>query len=404
MLNLKLYFSVRSDIILGVVLVMTFFEKNIFINPYISSRTYNIWKPDSRSYVVNERSQSEFLFEGITSDLWNVILGQSPQQNHIVSDESDFLSFNNIRSCSSEFLRKFVEDNSLQDEIEDFLEELYFSDLIIYGDPEELYEDILMQNTKLTLLSDREEMQKFAMLKKKYLYENEFLYSACFKYSEKTFDLDLARKILKDLIKIGTNLIVIDVRGSKLDSNFFLFARIIRENYVSLEIIIDGDSLLQENILFEKISNLYPHRIKIPLFSIDSDKHDYIYGKVGNYKNTIYSIERLIGKNVPVNIIYQEKNGNERDMQDIVDYSCEMGVEFSCDDSLADKNSDIINLVNDDYISINDEHKNTWHFLARQKLFISPDFELFYDSDLKNKISSLKNTSIVDVWYNIIIK
>lgn len=361
--------------------MMDLVEKNILLNPYISTTTYRDAQGATRSYVVNEKLQSEFLFEDIVSDLWNVILQCNKSKD--------------IATTSNELFEKFIRDNNLEDEIDGFLDELSYADLISYGEVDDIFDDVLLSNAKMRLYNDKEELDAFSLEKKTWLYENKFLYSLTFKYNDKKFDIDLAKKIVDDAQKIGVNLIVIDMKDSEITDDFIALAEYVREKLLSLELLFDVQKIASSDFYLRKIISLYPHRVKLPLYSTESLVHDSIT-QTGNYDKTLKLIEKLSAENVPVNVCYEQKEENAGAFDSVLEYTNLIGVEISYDDKNIKTSLPVLNSVNDNYID--GENTVVDSCYGRQKLYVSDDYDLHMGLHFDTKIASLRECTICDCW------
>lgn len=361
--------------------------KDISINPYISSITYNYGNENSRSYVTNEKSSNEFLFEGLTSDFWNVILTSKGDKSIIWN---------------------FVIKNNLEDEYEFFLDELYYSDIIIYGNVDEIYNNILTDSkNSLYLKPDKELLDEFLLEKKIYLHKNNFLYSLAFDLfddnkSEKSLTAEEIIKIIKQAKdNIGVNIITLNVKAEKLNEDFWEIASYVRECYMGLNIKVYGHSLYNTDKVVTKLQKLFPRRIIIPLYSIDEKVHDSITGIEGSLKNTFNIIEELKNRNIPVNIYYEKETNDDKDLQDVLKYSYHMGTEFSFEPVSQNDNFRPLNLFNDDYIKMGYSVEDQEIANSCQKLLICYNGNVYSDSNHLHLISNIKQKSILDVWMSL---
>lgn len=361
--------------------------KDIFLNSYISSVTYNFGKENSRSYVTNEKSSNEFLFQGLTSDLWYVIL----------SSNGD-----------TKLIWDFICKNQLEDEYEFFLDELYYSDLITYGSTEEIYNNILNDSeNNLYLETDKESLDEFLNEKKEYLYNNDFLYSLSFDIvDEGEQDSLSAEDIIKIIDKakdnLGVNLVVLNVKTENLKENFFKIASYVRKNYLGLNIRVFGHSLYDTDNVITKIQKLYPRRLFIPMYSMNDDIHNKIVGVDGSLNKTIDIINGLKSKNVSVNIYYEQLENNNECLQDVLKYSYHIGTEFSCDLTTKDCNIKLLNLFNDGYLDISCSDEKNRVIQSCQKLFVGYNGNVYSDSKHLFFISNVKEKSISDIWTELV--
>jgi len=364
--------------------------KDISINSYISSVTYNFGKENSCSYVTNEKSSNEFLFQGLTSDLWYVILS-SKGDKKIIWD--------------------FICKNQLEDEYEFFFDELYYSDLIVYGNVDEIYNDILTDNrNNLYLEPDKNLLEEFLYEKKMYLYNNNFLYSLSFDLVD---DDNLQNTLsCEDIIEIihqaknnlGVNLIILNVKTKKLNNSFFKIASYIRENYIGLNIKVYGHSLYITDNVINRIQKLFPRKIILPLYSLDEKINDAIVGVDDSLKKTLDIVEELKNKNIPVNIYYEQQQKNSESLKNVLNYSYHMGTEFSYDLMESDCNVKPLNLFNDGYLNIDSSDEEKSVIQSCQKLFISYNGNMYSDNKHLFFISNIKEKSISEVWLELIKK
>lgn len=364
--------------------------KDISINPYISSITYNYGQENSCSYVTNEKSSNEFLFEGLTSDLWNVILTSKGDKSIIWN---------------------FVIKNHLENEYEFFLDELYYSDVITYGNIDEIYNNILTDSkNSLCLNPDKELLDEFLLEKKIYLYKNKFLYSLTFDL----FDDNKHPKSLtaEEIIKIikqakdntGVNIITLNVKSEKLNDDFFKIASYIREYYMGLNIKVYGHSLYNTDKVITKLQKLFPRRVIIPLYSVEENVHDSITGIEGSLRDTFNIIEELKNRNIPVNIYYEKGTNNDKDLQDVLKYSYHIGAEFSFEPVCQNDNFRPLNLFNDDYIKTVSSIEDQTIVNYCQKLFICYNGDVYSDSKHLHLISNVRQESISNIWMSLVKK
>ena len=361
--------------------------KDILINSFISSATYNFGKEDSCSYVTNEKSSNEFLFQGLTSDLWYVILSSKGNTKTIWD---------------------FICKNQLEDEYEFFLEELYYSDLIIYGNTDDIYDNILNNNNdnNLYLETDKELLDEFLNEKKMYLYNNDFLYSLSIDIADDNQDAlndeDIIKIIDQAKNNLGVNLIELNVKTEKLNDKFFKIASYIREHYLGLNIKVFGHSLYNTNNSTNKIQKLSPRRLIVPIYSMDENINDKLTSVDGSLNKTINVINELKNKNISVNIYYEQLEENNDCLQNVLKYSYHIGTEFSCDLKTKDGNIKLLNLFNDDYLDITSTSKENKIIQSCQKLFISYNGNIYSDSKHLFFISNIKEKSISEIWNELI--
>lgn len=129
-------------------------KDTITINPNITSKTYNCRKNNARSYVYNKEINCEFIFQGISSDLWEIIV-----------------STNSIK----EMLRFAAEKEINENEINNFLADI-FSNNLITDDNTSLITDVYPFEHKIILENDKEGLNEFYKDKSLYTSKSKLSY------------------------------------------------------------------------------------------------------------------------------------------------------------------------------------------------------------------------------------
>lgn len=347
---------------------------SVSINKYISFNSYNIEKENSRCYITNERLHTDFLLEDISADLWNILVKSN----------------GNIK-----IIEEYAQKYQAEDSLDDFLDELYYFDLISYKNRIKDEENNLSEGA---ISLDRENSNKFETLKKEYLYENDFLYSLQIELplvKSSNDDLSNLKKVIDDAKKIGVNQIVIDFKGEYLDKFFFEIANYIRDNFIALTLKINSESLYKTENMYEEINKLFLHRIMIPLYSTNDEINFGITGKKDLYKKTTEMVSKLHKTNNLVSIYFEQTEKNINEFDSVYEYIRLNSLEISCcEKTRKAKFIDIINFYSNDYLD--DVTKYSKNF--KQKLFVSKELILSDNDDYSTCICELREQSLVEFW------
>lgn len=349
---------------------------SVSINNYISFNSYNVEKENSRCYITNERLHTNFLLEDISADLWHIIVKSN----------------GNIK-----IIEEYAEKYQAEDSLDDFLDELYYFDLISYND-KALEENNLSEGV---ISADRDNSNHFETLKKEYLYENNFLYSLQIELplvsSSNDYLINL-KKIIDEAIEIGINQIVIDFKGKYLDEFFFDIANYIRSKHISLTLKAASSALYKTEKVYEKISKLCLHRIILPLYSTNDTINYAITDEENLYKKTIEIVKNLHESNNLITIYFEQTEKNQNEFNSVYEYIRLNNLEFSCCEKAKKENFiDIINFYSNDYL--NDEIK--YKEKLKQKLFLSKDCLLCSNNQYNDFLLDLNSHSLVEFWYSL---
>ena len=101
--------------------------------------------------------------------------------------------------------------------------------------------------------------------------------------------------------------------------------RYIKEKGLCLYVITNGQVFYNNKKMFEEFISLYPHRVKVSLYSMDPDVHDEITGVKGSHAKTIYVIKKLREHNIKVVINCVQFKLNESSYLGVAEFAEEIG-------------------------------------------------------------------------------
>lgn len=356
-------------------------EKQIYVNNYISTNEYRLSDGTVRSIIVNEKQSSEIILEDISAELWNVI----------------------VKTEDWNSVQKFADENGLSDDLETFLDELYYADFITYGDIDKVYDDVLFKNEKMVLHSDIEALNNFNLEKKEFLYRNNFLYMLELNPLELSGYSDTLKKAVSDAKTIGLNKIKLSAGNMQINDFWFEIAQYIRDLKISLEIEINPANLpccdhVLFNTMLTRIIDLYPHRVFIPLYSTNKELQGELSGIKDSLDVVDYMIYKFYQSDVPVNIRYMNTDKNSGNFDEILEYTRAKGIELSCNsECLKNFGTQTQNIINDEYII--DETTDRNISLGKQRLIISKGLDITNSEGYS--FGNLKDESMTNIWNTI---
>lgn len=380
------------------------------IPEYISSSNYFFEKENSRCYVINEKMHQESLFEGISSDLWKVI----------------------VDACSYDEISTYALKRGVQNELELFLKDLQKLGLIkING--EEFASSL--ENEHILANKNEEDLKLFLNEKYKWLYENGFLPKLAIELSYKCnlacvhcynnknipnecIKFDVAKNIIDDAVKIGVSEIQITSGECTINPDFVKIVEYIRKKRIPFSFVSNGQVLSDDEFLFNKIIKLYPHRVRISLYSMNSDIHDSITGVKGSHEKTIKAIRKFRENDIVVTVNYFQMSLNKDSFDDVLKFASEVGAEIAYDlYFLANKANANLNVKATDeqiyelysnstclfssqlsHINNNLNFGNQICQAGKYILSVSPTLNVYPCIALEYKLDNLKNTTLENVW------
>ena len=394
---------------------------NSYIVPlWISSRVYECrvdGEEVCRTYILNSKTHEYWSFEDNAAKLWSFVLN------------NDF-----------EGLVGYAKENDLYDELDLFFEELNNMGVISCKDDCDnnskdsiTYEKMPYDN------SDNDKLTKFIEDMSDWQYKNGFLSSLlieltykcnlkcihCFNdknKQDKEVSFEEIKPIIDDAIKLGIFSITLSGGECTIAKDFIKIARYIKENHISLNVFTNGQFLYDNLSILEELISIYPSTIHISLYSMDEEIHDKITGVKGSYKKTISIINSLVERNFPVIIKCFLTKYNIDSPSKLNVFAKELGVSLTFDMTLLPNNDKSNKAVGVEFSQICDLYQNKYTLFYRNVpkfeknkainlnsimckgghyfLCVDPSLDLYPCASLKEKMGSLKNTSLIDICHN----
>lgn len=281
----------------------------------VSSRTYNFGTHSSRSYIYDEKLHYAYLIEGISSDIWYLLF-------HL-SDYNKVL--------------EYAQKNDVDDELDEFIEELYSDNLIDILD----YKYSEGENIECHLKASDDmdifdEERKAWMLKNNYLpqlvlqlsFKCNLICKHCFNdksHNDYQITLDEAKDIIDQAYELGITGVGLTGGECTCHKNFIQIAKYIREKGLCLYVLTNGQVLYDNPEILEQFINLYPHQVKISLYSMNPEIHDEITGVKGSQEKTVYVIKKLCENNIKVVINCLQFKLNKSSYVDVYKFAEQVG-------------------------------------------------------------------------------
>lgn len=382
------------------------------IKPNISTRTYFFESDKSRSYITDEEGRYEYMLEKEASDMWYVIF---TLQNY-------------------EKVFEYAVEKGLDNELQDFLYELEASDLIIFDGVKRKEEKKHIISQEILADKDEFEEEQYKWLIKNNLLQNLSLQLSykcnlncihCFNdknYNEFELSTEKTKEIIDEAYNLGISAVGITGGECTFNKNFLDIARYVREKKLSLRMLTNGQ-LLYDNDFFEEVISLYPNMIKISLYSMKPEIHDKMTLVKGSCEKTVYVIKKLREKNMPVTISYLETTENRNEFHDVIRFGDEIGAGVSVSSHFInnpDNNNSTLELSDKELLELylNDKYPHSpinSHPIAQERntpichagyrsIAVAPNLDVTPCNDFNYILANLKDTSLKEVWNNIIPK
>ena len=376
-------------------------------SPWISTNVYNFELPTSRAYISNAFTHTLYWLEKESSDLWYVIL----------------------KTNSLDKVLEYAQNRGLSCEVEEFLNYLKQIDVISFDKDITSgcihYEKVNINNQSNDFLQKWTELnikeKKLSHIQFDMTYKCNELCIHCFEDKNNQniqLDFDNAKKIIDDAYELGLTAVTLSGGECTLCSDFLKIAKYIRKKRIELIIFTNGQSLYDNQDLFEKIIELYPFSIGLSLYSMDSKVHDRITGIKGSWDKTFYIINRLEEKHIPIEIKCFLTKYNADSYKDLIIFTKEHNFKFSLDECLIinQENKNLHTKLTDSQLKVlykdlynekvlNYKHKidNAWleEFpcnAGRTLLNIKPNLDVSTCSESKIVFGNLSKSSLKQIW------
>lgn len=291
----------------------------IEIAPFISTRVYKFNAYSSIGYIFDERTRIYYILKDDVAFLWDAIL--------------TFKNYENVFS--------FAKQSLIESYCDDFLSELKLYNFILINKDFNFTNYKFLKNAVKE--SDTEAFKTLEFCFSKVRRKLKFLDSIsiqpsykcnqyckhCFNPKDKQDDeisFDIAKRFIDEAYQLGITSVNMTGGECTLSDNFLKIAKYIREKHLSLIILTNGQRLYDEKF-FEEFVNLYPDKVRISLYSMNPEVHDYLTSVKGSFDKTIYVIKKLKQRNVNVAITSPIFSKNKNDYKEVLKFANDIGIQ-----------------------------------------------------------------------------
>ena len=330
-------------------------KEKIAVTPWVSTHTYFFGKKNSRTYISNEKLHTYVQLDGVSSDLWYII---------VQDNEKEFL----------DFLAKY----NLSSDVVAFINDLKSQGLLLV---EDLIKSDMAKNQTENINDEKD--KDFIIERNEWLRKNHFMVNLFFEltyrcnlkcihcYNPKNsgnieIPFDKAKQIIDEAYDLGCLSVTVSGGESTTYSRFKDFIKYVRSKRMSLDIYTNGQILSDNDNLYREIVECYPHQVCLSLYSMGKAMHEKVTDTVGSYNKTKTVIENLRKDGVAVQVKNFLLNINCMDCVGVKDFSLGIGANIVSDISL---------------IPTIEGNKKTFKFIVGEeelfKLFVNKDSPLY---------------------------
>ncbi len=386
-------------------------KKKIFLAKHISSSNYFFETQKSRAYISNEVLYDEFLLEGLSADLWKVIL---ETQNY-------------------ETIYEYAKSRQAENELDDFLNELKEMRLLTFNQFSEKNKNKHIVCT----LEDKERIRNYDLERENWMISNgilprliiELTYNCnqhcihCYNEKDKIkskLTLENIKKTIDDAVKLGIYEVLLTGGECTLHKDFYEIAKYIKSKRLKLSLITNGQLFADNSNKLNQLIELNPSKVRFSLYSMNSNIHDSITKIKGSHKKIIKVIEELIKNNINVAINYFQLESNKNCIKDVKKYADSINAGFACSMHIISNknNTNCSNKINEQYLcsmfldtenpfsselklykEINETFLDTIICKAGlDRLIISPFLDVYPCINVEYNLGNLDKMSILDIW------
>ncbi len=271
-------------------------------------------------YIEDVRNYIIYLLKGISCELWDLIITNK--------------DYNKIN--------EYVLKNHLENEFREFLQELKYRQII-------QIEDIEPKSTKkyinIAISKKDENYQYFKNIFNEIYTKNEFLICLYLALNYKCnlnckhcynpknmpdceINFETAKKIIDEAYEFNNYKVMLSGGECTVNKDFLKIAKYIREKYLNLYILTNGQKLYDDENLFNELIKIYPSLIQISLYSMDSKIHDMITGIEGSHYKTVKVIKKLKESGMNVQIACFDMSYNEGEYKEVKKFADSLNIDF----------------------------------------------------------------------------
>ncbi len=329
---------------------------------YICTRTHYTRDEFSISCIYDAKHNLYYFLKGISSNLWDLIV---KYQNY---DKLELFAINNNLSDELNALLFELKEKEIIKTDKQFEKSNYnYLKTAISRKAEHVYDfldkwrmmDISLGYIDTLIL----ELNYKCNLKCKHCFNHKNMENYYISFED-------AKKAIDQAYDIGISTVRLTGGECTLNKDFLKICEYIRSKRLELCIYTNGQTLNDNEELFEKVINLYPTLIQCSIYSMDPNVHDYITGVKGSWQKTINLINKLKKTSILIDIATIVLSYNKDSYKEIKEFADSIGATY-LDACLFTNNPENDNLVSK--LSYNDIKQFYIHKF--NKISIKPYFQ-----------------------------
>lgn len=239
----------------------------------------------------------------------------------------------------------------------------------------------------------------------------------------KELDTKSVKEILNQLASAGTLNLVLSGGEIFLRQDLLEILKHAREKHFAIRILTNGT--LIDEIIADKLADLYLDKIAISIFSMKPEIHDNITSTPGSLNKALNAIILLKERDLPIRINFTVLNKNFSELKKVYEFSNKIGTDFKTEYEITPQldgnplpkkyqasTNDIKNLIS--YMlknsAIEDNSDSLHHFsddfydylclAGHNSLYISPYGDVYPCVQFPLNCGNLNQRSLKDIWYN----
>lgn len=385
-----------------------------YIPTHIVTRDYN-----HINVVYNLSKKYIITLSGVASDIWNYIYYNKLS-----------VSFNSILEHISKLYDVSCED--IRSDVDEFINELFEKNFIQINGKE--YQNIENKVYKESNTGDIEGDIIRLMQKHNQIYSTTFelTYNCnekcihCYaSYPQENIcnnilELDKCKEIIDELYEMKCLHISFTGGDPFMFKGFVDLFKYARSKNFVCDIYTNGQAIANKPKILDEIIPLFPRTFYISLYGSTSEVHDNITCVPGSFEKTLTTIKLLHKANISVVLNVMVMKNNYHQIQEIIDLSKKLGVEYRVGLSIINRNNGdttpmdyfiddkniikkILTTIDSNVYSMDipaDGEKSSEFICGAGStaLCVAPDGEVYPCVSLKTSLGSVFNNSIKEIW------
>ena len=295
----------------------------IYIQPHVCTKCYELNNNSSVSFITDLNNKNDYVIYGDISKLWNSII--------------------KLRYYDS--ILSFAKKNNLENILNGFLFELKKNNIIATKNK---YDNINSNLMSFKINRNAKNFHYFETKKKNLLIYNNYLCDVALNLNYRCnlnckhccnnkdmfqfeINIDSAKKIINEAYDLGVYSVTLTGGEATINKDFFQIAKYVREKFLELNILTNGQQLYDDKFLFKNIISIFPAKVQLSLYSMNPEIHDNITGVKGSHFKTLSVIKELKLNKINTTISCFQTSYNPLSFIEVKNFAESMEMEFLSD-------------------------------------------------------------------------